>query len=65
MLTSDYEAMKFHESRSKDLIHEATKDRLVRKVLSSSQNSRPRYTGLIAGLGTMLISWGEKLINMS
>ena len=65
MLTSDYEAMKFHETRSRDLMHEATQDRLVREVRSSSPNSRPRYTGLIVGLGTMLISWGEKLINMS
>ena len=56
MFISDYEAMKFHEVRSKELIHEATQDRLARKVCSSLQNTRPKHLGFIAGLGTLLIT---------
>ena len=66
MLTSDYEAMKFHETRSRDLMHEATQDRLAREVYSPFRNSRPQwYLGFTVGLGTMLITWGEKLKNVS
>ena len=65
MFTSDYEAMKFHEFRSADLIREATQDRLAAKASFCQPESRPFHLGFAVVLGTLLISWGEKLKNMS
>lgn len=65
MFISDYEVMKIHELRSKDLIREANQERLVRKVCSSMKNSRPWYLVFTVGLGSLLITWGEKLKNIS
>jgi|APSaa5957512622_1039677.scaffolds.fasta_scaffold503737_1 hypothetical protein len=65
MITSDYEAMKFHEVKSGDLIREATQVRQARTIKTSLSNSGSRNLGFTVVLGTMLISWGEKLKNMS
>lgn len=65
MFTSDYEAMKIYEFRSTDLIREATQDRLAAEASFCQSKSRPLHLGFAVVLGTLLISWGEKLKNMS
>ena len=65
MLSSDYEAMKFHEHRSRDLIREATEDRLAREVERFPKRSGFIILEFTALLGTLLINWGEKLKNLS
>ncbi len=65
MFISDYEALKFHEERSADLIHEANRDRLVAKIYRRSSDSRPKYLEMMIVLGSLLITWGEKLKNLS
>jgi hypothetical protein len=65
MFSSNYEAMEFHEERSRDLIHEANQNRLAKEIRSYSIKSGSGYLRLTVVLGTMLISWGEKLKNMS